>query len=116
MPRLLPIESPNPVPALLALRRTLWQLAMLGVASAIAIGMLAETPGVLPAWLLLTPIAALFVHHRETLLALVRAAAHVDWRTDNPRRRPLRRRANQRIEPMSRRRLSRQPLPAKQVR
>jgi len=116
MPRLLPIENPNNLLALLALRRTLWQLAILGIASAIAIGILAKTPGVLPTWLLLAPIAALLVHHRETLLALVRAAAHIDRRAANPRRPPLRRQANQRGELMSRPRLSRPTLPVQQAR
>lgn len=114
MPRLLSTENPHP--ALLALRRTLWQLAILGVASATAIGMLADAPGVLPAWLLLTPIAALIAHHRQTLLALLRSVASVERGVGTARRRPLRRQARQRNEAMSRRRLSRQPLQAKQVR
>ena len=116
MPRLLSIENSDNSPALLALRRTLWQLAILGVASAIAIGVLVDASGVLPAWLLLTPITALLVHHRHALLALLRTAANVESGVSNPRRRPLRRQASQRSEAMSRRRLPRQPLPAKQVR
>jgi hypothetical protein len=113
MPRLLPTETQHP--ALLALRRTLWQLAILCIISASAIGALTDAPGVLPAWLLLTPITALLAHHRVVLLALFRTAVHVE-RGAGARRRPLRWQANQRSEPVMRRRLSRSMLPAKQVR
>jgi hypothetical protein len=116
MPRLLPIENPNSTPTLLALRRTLWQLATLCAASAVAILAFDDAPGTLPVWLLLMPTTALFVHHRAALLALIRRAAEGERDTSNPGRRPLRRQANQRIEPMSRRRPSRQPHPIQQAR
>jgi hypothetical protein len=115
MPRLLPIESPAAAHALLVLQRTLWQLAMLSIASAIAIFALDDAPGTLPAWLLLAPITALLVHHRLILLALIRTAASVE-RGTGARRRPLRRQANPRSEAASRRRPSRQPHPMQQAR
>ena len=116
MPRLLSIDSPYPAPALLALRRTLWQLALLGAASAIAIGVLAEAPGILPIWLLLTPASALLVHHRDALLALFYAAASVEPHAGYPRRRPLCRQASRRGDAAMRRRLPRQPNPVQHVR
>lgn len=116
MPRLLPIDNPHTAFALLALRRTLWQLAILGAASAIAIGALADAPGVLPAWLILLPISALLVHHRDAVLALIRVVATDQRRTINQRRRPVSRQASRRSEPSARRRLPRPMLPAKQMR
>ena len=116
MPGLLPIESSHPAPALLALRRTLWQLAILGAASATAIVALADAPGMLPAWMILLPISALLVHHRDAVLGLIRIVTTDERRAISQRRRPVSRQASRRSEPMSRRRLPRPALPAQHVR
>lgn len=116
MPRLISTENPQTAFAMLVLRRSLWQLAILGVASAIAIGALADAPGVLPVWLLLVPACALCVHHRGAVLALVRAVATDRRRPIGPRRRPASRPANRRSETVSRRRVPRPALPVKQAR
>lgn len=115
MPQLLATKSPYPAPGLLVLRRTLWQLAILGTASAIAICALADVPGVLPAWLLLAPISALLAHHRRPLLALFRTAADGD-RTSYTHRRPVFRQARRRSVPISRQRLPRPIQPIQHVR
>ena len=116
MQRLLSSDNPHPAPALLALRRTLWQLAILGVASATALVALADAPGMLPAWMILLPISALLVHHRDAVLALIRLVTTDEQYTKNRRRRPVSRQASRRSEPMSRRRLPRPALPAQHVR
>ncbi len=113
MPHLLAIENPHPVFALLALRRTLWQLAILGVASAVMIDALTDAPGMLPAWLILLPSSALFAHHRDVLFTLWRAAANRQRGAIQQHRRPLRRQASRRSESLPRRRL---PQPVREVR
>lgn len=115
MPRLLAAEPVYPAPALLALRRTLWQLAMLGIAGAVAICALADVPGVLPAWLLLAPISALLAHHRASWLALLRTAADAN-RTSYPRRRLMLRQAIPRSIPISRQRVPRPIQPIQHMR
>ena len=116
MPRLVFIEDSRTAFALLALRRTLWQLAILGAASAATIAVLTDAPGVLPAWLILMPISALLVHHRDAVFALIRVVATDQRRTIGQRRRPLSRQGNRRNEPVSRRRPTRPALPVQQVR
>ena len=116
MPRLLSIDNPQPAFALLALRRTLWQLAIVGAASAAALGMLADAPGVLPAWLILLPISALLVHHRDAVLARIGVVTTDGRRAIGPRRRPVSRQASRRSDPVSRRRLPRSTLPVQQQR
>ena len=116
MPRLLSIDNPHTAFALLALRRTLWQLAIVGAASAVALGTLADAPGVLPAWLILLPISALLVHHRGAVLAWIGVVTTGERRTINQRRRPVSRQASRRSDPVSRRRLPRPALPAQQQR
>ena len=116
MQRLLSIDDPQPAFALLALRRTLWQLAIVGAASAVALATLADAPGVMPAWLILMPISALLVHHRDAVFALIRVVATDERRTIGQRRRPVSRLGNRRSEPVSRRRPTRPALPVQQVR
>ena len=116
MPHLLPIDNPHTAFALLALRRTLWQLAILSVIGAAAICALADAPGVLPAWLIWLPICSLLVHHRDAVLARIRVVTTDERRAIGPRRRPVIRQASRRSEPVSRRRLPRPSLPAQQQR
>ncbi|MBS0194985.1 MAG: hypothetical protein JSR34_12175 [Proteobacteria bacterium] len=53
---------------LLALRRSLWQLAFAGMAAAVVIAQLLPTAGVAAAWCALAPLAALATHYRDSLL------------------------------------------------
>ena len=85
MPRLIP-TSASETPALLALRRTLWQLAILGLAAAVTITRIAPHSGLLAAWCALIPLTALMTHYRHTFAALL--FAH---RTVQSERGPLRR-------------------------
>jgi hypothetical protein len=116
MPRLPPIENPQSAFALLALRRTLWQLALLASAIAVAVGMLSVAPGVLPIWLLLAPASALLVHHRDALRVLFRSTARRDQRAIPTRRRSPHGQASRRSESLSRRRLQRPAHPLQHVR
>jgi len=112
MPRMILVESPRSAMALLALRRSLWQLAILGAAGAAAFDAWADVPGVLPAWLILLPLSALGTHHRDAVFALIRAVAKDERQPLSPRRRTARRQACWRGELTTRRRLQRLALPA----
>ncbi|HEY2345349.1 MAG TPA: hypothetical protein VGH80_05620 [Xanthomonadaceae bacterium] len=79
--------------ALLALRRTLWQLAVVGVAAAIAIERLAPDAGLVALWCVLVPLSALAVHFRSELLRRWTAQ-----RQDDAPRARLRRGGRQRVE------------------
>jgi hypothetical protein len=70
MPRLVPISNPE-TPALLALRRTLWQLAFVGIAIAVAIARIAPESGTIALWCVLIPLSALAAHYRYTLLDML---------------------------------------------
>jgi hypothetical protein len=59
--------------ALLALRRTLLQLAVLGVAAAIALRWIAPESGTLALWCALAPLSAVAVHCRTLLASLLPA-------------------------------------------
>jgi len=71
MPRLVPIPTPE-TPALLALRRTLWQLAFVGIVAAAILTRIAPDAHALAAWCVLVPLSALAVHFRHPLLDLLR--------------------------------------------
>ncbi|HTA65943.1 MAG TPA: hypothetical protein VK753_10605 [Xanthomonadaceae bacterium] len=65
--------KPDPVvedTPLLALRRTLWQLAVVGVAAAVAIDRIAPDARALAIWCALVPFSALAVHLRYELWSL----------------------------------------------
>ena len=85
MPRLVPIAA-SETPALLALRRTLWQLAVLGIAIAAALACSARQFDALPTWCVLVPASALAMHYRQALAnaLLARRPAGV---AQDPRRR-----------------------------
>ena len=86
MPRLVPISNPEDE-ALLALRRTLWQLAFVGIVAAAILVRVASDSGALASWCVLVPLSALAVHFRQSLLNLLQA--HRDGRHSiAPRRRP----------------------------
>jgi hypothetical protein len=70
MPRLIPI-SDSETPALLALRRTLWQLAVVGIAVAVAIVRIAPELGTIAFWSVLIPLSALVAYYRRTLLNML---------------------------------------------
>ncbi|MBS0214005.1 MAG: hypothetical protein JSR26_12660 [Proteobacteria bacterium] len=53
--------------ALLALRRSLWQLAMLGVVMAILLPLALPGTGTIALWCALAPLAALATHYRNGL-------------------------------------------------
>jgi len=56
--------------ALVALRRTLWQLAAVGIVAALAIEWLATDAGALALWCALVPLCALAAHFRQELASL----------------------------------------------
>ncbi|MDP4157947.1 MAG: hypothetical protein Q8929_20160, partial [Bacillota bacterium] len=70
MPHLIP-TSDSETPALLALRRTLWQLAFLGILAAAAVARIAPQSGVIALWCALVPLSALAAHFRSTLLDML---------------------------------------------
>jgi hypothetical protein len=72
MPRLVPISNPE-TPALLALRRTLWQLAFVGIATAVAVARIAPQFDLFALWCVLVPLSALTVHFRQALLNLLQS-------------------------------------------
>ena len=94
MPRLIPISDAD-APALLALRRTLWQFAILGIAAAATLARIAPQSGTLALWCVLVPLSALAAHFRHALLNLLRSHRHADAEQRAPRRaqRPQARRA-----------------------
>ena len=86
MPRLVPISNPE-FPALLALRRTLWQLAFVGIVAAAILVRIAPGSGALASWCVLVPLSALAVHFRLVLRNLLQS--HRDARRSIvSRRRP----------------------------
>jgi short subunit dehydrogenase-like uncharacterized protein len=70
MPHLVPISHPATA-ALLALRRTLWQLAFVGFLAAAILVRIAPESGALALWCVLLPLSALAVHFRQVLLNLL---------------------------------------------
>jgi hypothetical protein len=76
MPRLVP-TSDSETPALLALRRTLWQLAFVGFAVAVAIARIAPGLGTIALWCVLIPLSALMAHYRYALLDMLLLHRHV---------------------------------------
>jgi short subunit dehydrogenase-like uncharacterized protein len=72
MPRLVPISN-RATPALLALRRTLWQLAFVGIVAAAISIRVAPDSGALAWWCVLVPLNALAVHFRHVLLNLLQS-------------------------------------------
>ncbi|HEV2607863.1 MAG TPA: hypothetical protein VGT79_07765 [Xanthomonadaceae bacterium] len=72
MPSLVPISNPE-TPALLALRRTLWQLAFVGIVAAAVLARIAPDSGALASWCVLVPLSALAVHFRQALLNLLQS-------------------------------------------
>jgi hypothetical protein len=89
MPRLIAVSA-SETPALLALRRTLWQLAILGIAIAATLTRIAPQSDALALWCALIPLSALAMHFRHALWnAMSFRLAHVDHalarRTQRPR-------------------------------
>jgi len=72
MPRLVPTPDPE-APALLALRRTLWQLAFVGIVAAVVLVRVAPGSGALASWCVLVPLTALAVHFRQVLFNLLQS-------------------------------------------
>lgn len=94
MPRLVPISNPE-TPALLALRRTLWQLAFVGIAIAVTLARTAPQFDLLALWCVLIPLSALAAYFRQTLFNLLKS--HRDARrsiVSHHRQRPQARRAS----------------------
>ena len=77
MPRLVSLVA-SETPALLALRRTLWQLAFVGVAISVTLARVAPQPDALALWCTLVPLAALATHYRHALLDLLLSHWHAD--------------------------------------
>jgi hypothetical protein len=93
MPHLVPISHPEDE-ALLALRRTLWQLAFVGIMAAAILVRVAPDSGALASWCVLVPLTALAVHFRAALFSLLQS--HRDARqsiTPHRRQPPQARRA-----------------------
>ena len=63
---------------LLALRRTLWQLAVVGVVAAIATQRVAPDTHAVALWCVLVPLSALAAHFRRELWDLCRVQRHAD--------------------------------------
>jgi hypothetical protein len=66
-------ERPDPVvedTPLLALRRTLWQLAVVGVAAAVAMDRIAPDARAAAIWCALVPLSALAAHFRHAFWSL----------------------------------------------
>jgi hypothetical protein len=87
MPRLVPIFHPE-TPAVLALRRTLWQLAFVGIVTAALLARIAPGSGALASWFLLLPLSALAVHYRQALLDLLRSHRDIHSSAVSRRRQP----------------------------
>ena len=79
-------QSAHEDEALLALRRTLWQLAVVGLATGIATTRLAPDAAAVAAWCVLVPLCALLVHFRHELLERWATRARVDGQRARPRR------------------------------
>jgi len=109
MPRLVPI-SHSDTPALLALRRTLWQLAFVGVTTAAAFVRIAPQFDMLALWCVLVPLTALTVHFRDTLLGLLRSHRDARRSVASRRRQPPQARRARGGSPTNTRRQVR-PLP-----
>jgi hypothetical protein len=94
MPHLTPISSTE-TPALLALRRTLWQLAFVGVATAATLARMAPQLHLLALWCVLLPSIALVVYFRHALLDAtpMRRSTHAEPAGAIRRQRPQARRA-----------------------
>ncbi|MEO7478561.1 MAG: hypothetical protein ABIT64_04925 [Lysobacteraceae bacterium] len=99
MPRLVPMTSAES-PALLALRRSVWQLAVLGITTALALVRIAPQYDVAAAWSALFPLTALATLYRHELLGLIRAQATAAAAGNARRRRTLRK------QPQARRAIS----------
>ena len=114
MPRLVPISHSETL-ALLALRRTLWQLAFVGIVAAAILVRVAPDSRALAAWCILVPLNALAVHFRHVLRRLLptrRRSAGIYWPHENRPAHTADRR------PAHARRLRQQgrPGPARQIR
>jgi hypothetical protein len=101
MPRLIAVSA-SETPALLALRRTLWQLAILGIAIAATLTRIAPQSDALALWCALIPLSALAMHFRHALWnAMSFRLAHVDHalarRTQRPRPQARRARGQLRV-------------------
>ncbi len=70
MSRQIPTRVPES-PLLLALQRTLWQLAVLGIGAAATLTQRAPQFGAIALWCALIPLSALATHYRRTLLHAV---------------------------------------------
>jgi len=94
MPRLVPI-SHHETFAVQALRRTLWQLAFVGLATAAAIVRIAPDSRALASWCVLIPLCALAMHFRHRLLDLLSThrRLHANQITSRRMQRPQARRA-----------------------
>lgn len=64
--------------ALLALRRTLWQLAVVGVVSASVIAAIAPEAQAIALWCVLAPLAALATHFRHAIAQNLWPASGID--------------------------------------
>ena len=89
MPRLI-VVCGSETPAVLALRRTLWQLAILGIGIAATLAWIVPQSDALALWCVLIPVSALAMHFRHALWnAMSSGLAHVDHavvrRTQRPR-------------------------------
>lgn len=94
MPQLVPIAVTE-TSALLALRRSLWQLAILGIATAATLVRIAPGFDAFALWCVLVPLSALAVHFRHRLSSLMLSRRHAPADRELPRRvqRPQARRA-----------------------
>ena len=109
MPRMVLINT-NESLALLALRRSVWQLAVLGIATATALARIAPQYDVAAAWSALIPLSALATLYRQQLLDLISTQRKAVAPDNSRRRRAVRK------QPQARRavshRASKQPQPA----
>lgn len=87
MPRLVPLSTLE-TSALLALRRTLWQLALVGIVAAAILARIAPDSGALASWCVLLPLSALTVHFREALLNLLQSHRDARRSVGSRRRQP----------------------------
>ncbi len=88
MPRLIPTRV-SESPRLLALRRTLWQLSVLGIGAAATLAQRAPQFGTFALWCALIPLSALATHYRRTLLHAVSTRLQLGS-AQSPRRRSVR--------------------------
>lgn len=100
------LADSEPSNAVIGLRRSLWQLAIVAAGAAMINMWMSSASGVLPAWLLLLPISALLVHYRNEIAGLLLARVEPGANGADRRRRAPRRQA-QRSEAISRRRAAR---------